>query len=184
LLGELRGDERSSGAGLGLGLSRSLPSPVMSSMPKSSLPLSASLPLEPSAGPGHLVSCRVRRRAAAMEALRARVFGRLGFFGLVRRTRGCDGLRARERVRLRVRGRVWCDGSHTHLSLEEAFDALTTTDAWRLCCPCSRPCLPSRFRVPSTKRLANFQVRVKLSLYSFAHKFLLTVNCLINAPSK
>jgi hypothetical protein len=51
-----------------------------------------------------------------------------------------------------------CDGSHTHLSLEEAFDALITTDAWRLCCPCSRPCLPSRFRVPSTKRLANFQV--------------------------
>jgi hypothetical protein len=44
-----------------------------------------------------------------------------------------------------------CDGSHTHLSLEEAFDALTTTNAWRLCCPCSRPCLPSRFRVPSTK---------------------------------
>jgi hypothetical protein len=31
----------------------------------------------------------------------------LGFFGLVRRTRGCDGLRARERARLRVRGRGW-----------------------------------------------------------------------------
>jgi hypothetical protein len=30
-------------------------------------------------------------------------------------------------------GQWHCDGSHTHLSLEEAFDALTTTDAWRLC---------------------------------------------------
>jgi hypothetical protein len=70
----------------------------------------------------------------------------------------------------------WWPPSHTHLSLEEAFDALTTTDAWRLCCPCSRPCLPSRSWVPGTERLANFLVRVKLSLYSFAHKFLLTVN--------
>jgi hypothetical protein len=65
---------------------------------------------------------------------------------------------ASERSTNRVSKKFKCDGSQTHLSLEEAFDALTTTDAWHLCCPCSRPCLPSRFWVPSTKRLANFQV--------------------------
>jgi hypothetical protein len=77
-----------------------------------------------------------------------------------------------------------CDGSHTNLRFEEAIDARTTTDGWCLCCPGSRPCLRSRSWVPSTERLANFLVRVKLSLYSFALKFLLSVNCLISAPSK
>jgi hypothetical protein len=46
-------------------------------------------------------------------------------------------------------GVVYCDGSHTPLSLEEAFDALTTTDAWRLCCPCSWPCVPSYCKLPN-----------------------------------
>jgi hypothetical protein len=44
------------------------------------------------------------------------------------------------------------DGSHKHLSLKETLAALTTTDAWRLCCPCSRPCLPSRSWVPNDLR--------------------------------
>jgi hypothetical protein len=44
-----------------------------------------------------------------------------------------------------------CDGSHTHLSIEEVL----TTDAWRLCCPCVRGLafyVVSGYRVPNDLR--------------------------------